>query len=375
LSDDNDTGDPYADSSNKTNRDNHDSNQTNMNADAPGDNYRLNNQPDFRTLSDKDEQSQGQPDDKSSALRVSDEEILAQLADDINPVIAMSEHTRVVLSGFAMSEIMNAGGSLTITNGISSLVLSAANIAELSLNPGDEVVIDFYLVTDPIAIDQPDESNEELLQNFYYLSILINGVKIESFITPLTLQFDLSGFRLNSTQRTKTTGLRYLGEDFYNPDAWAGHPQSGRSAQLGGRFIDRNIFEFKTSKLSIYGVIVSETLINIVTTIDKHEYTVNGAEKQTDTAPMIMEDRTMVPIRFIAEAFGADVEWINETKSVVITLDDKVLHMTIGEKLPGMDIAPIIHNDRTMVPLRYISEHFDANVIWDAETRSIYLYR
>jgi hypothetical protein len=299
--------------------------------------------------------------DNPSVLHITLDDILSQLTNGENPVIAMGEHTQIALSGSVLLEILKAGKTLTIKTDISSLMLNTDNIMELDINPDDEIVIDFYLYAESVTIDQPDVLNEELAGNFYYLSIIINGVKVENFITPLTLQFDLSAFRLTNTQRIKTTGIRYLGEGLYN--------------QLGGKFISRNIYEFKTSKLSIYGVIISETLISIETTIDKHEYYVNGTEKLTDTAPMIKSDRTMVPIRFIAEAFGADVEWINETQSVIITLDGKTLHMTIDELLPGMDVSPFIHNDRTMVPLRYISEHFEANVVWDTETRNIYLYR
>ena len=85
--------------------------------------------------------------------------------------------------------------------------------------------------------------------------------------------------------------------------------------------------------------------------------------------------RTMVPIRFIAEAFGADVVWDGDSSTVTVSLGGILLIMVIDEPLSGMDVAPFLREGRTMVPLRYISESFNAHVLWDANERKVIIYR
>lgn len=98
----------------------------------------------------------------------------------------------------------------------------------------------------------------------------------------------------------------------------------------------------------------------------------------TDVKPYLDEnDRTLVPLRFIAEAFGCDVEWKGETQEVKINGD--FITMKIGSseytaaadglssavETKTMDTAPVIINDRTMVPLRAIAEAFNKKVFYD----------
>lgn len=98
----------------------------------------------------------------------------------------------------------------------------------------------------------------------------------------------------------------------------------------------------------------------------------------TDVKPYLDEnDRTLVPLRFIAEAFGCDVEWKGETQEVKINGD--FITMKIGSseytaaaaglssavETKTMDTAPVIINDRTMVPLRAIAETFNKKVFYD----------
>lgn len=106
-------------------------------------------------------------------------------------------------------------------------------------------------------------------------------------------------------------------------------------------------------------------------TIGASSYTVDGVTKTLDAAPQIVGDRTMVPLRFIAEALGAKVDWDGDTQTVTIELDGKTLKVTIGVLAEGMDVPAYIANDRTMVPLRYISETLGCGVVWNPDTRSI----
>ena len=83
-------------------------------------------------------------------------------------------------------------------------------------------------------------------------------------------------------------------------------------------------------------------------------------------------------MRAIFEAFGADVEWYDSTKTVMGRKGDTTVRLTIGSNkmdingtTTELDVPPSIINSRTMVPVRAISEAFDCNVSWNQETKTV----
>ena len=124
-----------------------------------------------------------------------------------------------------------------------------------------------------------------------------------------------------------------------------------------------------------YFVVEKESLTTISMQIGNNGVVLNNENKILDAAPLISQNRTMVPLRFIAEAFGANVSWAQDTKTVTIVIDGKVLTMRINQELEGFGAAPIISNGRTMVPIRYISEELGANVIWVPSTKTVAIAR
>ena len=124
-----------------------------------------------------------------------------------------------------------------------------------------------------------------------------------------------------------------------------------------------------------YFVVEKEDLTTINMQIGNNGVVLNNENKILDAAPLISQNRTMVPLRFIAEAFGANVSWAQDTKTVTIVIDGKVLTMRINQELEGFGAAPIISNGRTMVPIRYISEELGANVIWVPSTKTVAIAR
>lgn len=117
-----------------------------------------------------------------------------------------------------------------------------------------------------------------------------------------------------------------------------------------------------TTKASVYDK-------KIVLQINNKAVTVNGKSVQSDVAPIIVDNRTMVPIRVITETLGGTVDWNNRT--VTLNIDGKLLQMTIGQTIPGFDAAPILKNNRTYVPVRYVAEALGADVAWDETTQQI----
>ncbi len=100
-----------------------------------------------------------------------------------------------------------------------------------------------------------------------------------------------------------------------------------------------------------------------------------------DQAPFINPDnRTLVPVRFVSEALGADVEWNGEQQRVDISHQGKGIKLTIGQKeaqvdtgIVTLDTNAAITNSRTMVPLRFVSECLGAQVRWEAAERAVYI--
>jgi len=102
-------------------------------------------------------------------------------------------------------------------------------------------------------------------------------------------------------------------------------------------------------------------------------FTDNGTPRTLEAAPFIQNDRTMVPLRVIVEALGATN--LNFNAGVIsFTLDGRTITMTIGQPLPNNMGTPVIVADRTFVPLAYIVNEMGAVARWDNATRSAYIY-
>jgi len=115
--------------------------------------------------------------------------------------------------------------------------------------------------------------------------------------------------------------------------------------------------------------------IHIHLRIGANTYSVNGEERPIDVAPRIVEGRTMVPLRFIAEALGAVVGWDAESSTASVELDGVAVATKIGELAPGMDVPAMILNERTLVPLRFISETLGSDVVWNPADSTISITR
>lgn len=108
----------------------------------------------------------------------------------------------------------------------------------------------------------------------------------------------------------------------------------------------------------------------IITTIGENIIKVDGIEQEVDATPYISEDdRTMVPVRFISEFLGASVEWIESSQEVIIRSEEHQISLRIGDRsysIDGrskeMDTVPVIKDSRTFVPIRYIAETLKCKV-------------
>lgn len=126
--------------------------------------------------------------------------------------------------------------------------------------------------------------------------------------------------------------------------------------------------------------------------------TINSEPVTFDTEPIVISDRTFVPIRAVCEKLGADVYWDETDQTVLIVknsikleleIDSKIMNVINSEsyedfmnavnsgndeqvlKEVAMDVAPIIHNDRTLLPIRAVCEALGTNVGWDEATSEV----
>lgn len=116
----------------------------------------------------------------------------------------------------------------------------------------------------------------------------------------------------------------------------------------------------------------------IILTIDNKEAVVFGKTVVNDVSPIIRNDRTMLPARFVAENLGAKVEWIEAEQKVKISSNGIEILLFInsdnavvnGENIQ-LDSPAYIENDRTYTPVRFIAEKLGAKVEWNEGSQTV----
>jgi len=118
--------------------------------------------------------------------------------------------------------------------------------------------------------------------------------------------------------------------------------------------------------------------VKMVLTIGSKAVDVNGKAVASDVAPVIKASRTFLPVRLIAENLGAKVEWNNDAQTVTITKGDTVIVLTVGSTTvlvngqPAELEAPVfIENSRTYLPVRFIAEKLGADVEWNGVLNTV----
>jgi len=111
---------------------------------------------------------------------------------------------------------------------------------------------------------------------------------------------------------------------------------------------------------------------------DGIKVTIDGKAQTYDVMPVIVDSRTLVPMRGIFEALGAEIAWDDATKTVTGKKGDVTVELQIGNtvaKLNGkditLDVPATIVSDRTMVPVRFISESLGCSVDWIGDTKTV----
>lgn len=135
---------------------------------------------------------------------------------------------------------------------------------------------------------------------------------------------------------------------------------------------------------------------NIVLKIGDPYMTVNGVRQEVDpgrsTKPVVVSNRTLVPVRTIVENMGGTVNWVPQRQEVTVTVDDKIVTMIIGsdkayietihaatpstpakwvKQFQKLDVPARAVNGRTMVPIRFVTESLGASVDWNESKKTV----
>lgn len=215
---------------------------------------------------------------------------------------------------------------------------------------------------------------------FYYIEYDSKKINI---LDPLTLSVDLpDNFITNKDTilvkgKTNNDAVLKINDEEVVVSS-SGYFAKVITLKLGENLISIKAFDNSGNKKEITKKVIysisQKNKIIIELFIDKKVAKINGEVQSLDAAPFIKNGRTLFPIRFIAEAFGAIVKWDGITKTVTITLDSKGIKIIlqvdnkialVNENKMTLDVAPTIKDNRTFVPLRFIAEAFDSDVQWD----------
>lgn len=108
----------------------------------------------------------------------------------------------------------------------------------------------------------------------------------------------------------------------------------------------------------------------------------DGVHISSDVSPYIENNRTMVPIRVISESLGAKVDWNGGTKTATVISGDKKIELTVDSETASvngesviLDAPAVIHQNRTFIPIRFVSENLGCRVEWNQDSYTVDIKR
>ena len=164
--------------------------------------------------------------------------------------------------------------------------------------------------------------------------------------------------------------------DGRNPHRFVAIAQDGTI--VGGRMDATGNFTFTTNTAGEFTIQYVQNINRLTLSLDSPliiDLAGNAPLQVMDVLPITEAGRTLLPVRFIANALGAEASWSRPTVTITAA-DGRSISFNIDDITPelaamGMDVPARTIDGRTMVPLRFISEFFGARVNWDSATRTI----
>jgi len=224
---------------------------------------------------------------------------------------------------------------------------------------------------------EKDEKNDDLINFTFYNNGLNNNLKPLIPLKSKDMKPEETVIKIKCKDQAGNESKESTVSVYYSPQIWlkltVGDTKVGEVKPFGQIEIQRrDKKEPKTEDWKPYQV------------YDKS--TKKLKDYSLDLSPIVENGTTLVPIRFIAEAFGAEVKYDDQIKKIQINFKDKgiSIYLYVGktdcyirdEKLKtqtkkSLNTPPVIKNGRALVPLRFIAEAFGAEVNWISQTKEI----
>ena len=277
---------------------------------------------------------------------------------DIDPVPSPTRQKQITVAGKTKS-----GCEVYVGNVKATVDANGAFKATIALSEGKNVIrvkssTQYAFVTKEITVEldtqNPSMIVETKLEKEHYVDV-----------TKITVQG-----RVEPGSKVKINGIdAIVVNDYFIADI---------PVQLGVNKVEIIATDMvgNTSALS-YEVKVWHLKV-IKVTIGSTTAYIDGKEEILSSPPAIVSSKTMVPLRFVGTAFGAEFAYENTTKTITITYEGKIITLQLGSKTATVDGIPMavdppaqLVKNSTMVPLRFIADIFGAQTSYDAQTRTI----
>ncbi len=115
---------------------------------------------------------------------------------------------------------------------------------------------------------------------------------------------------------------------------------------------------------------VGDADLSIVMQI-KDKILLNGKQISSDAAPIIVDNRAMVPIRVLPTLLGGTADWDEATRTVTLNMGGEVYSMTIDQPISNFGTSVVVRDNHVYVPIRYVAEKLGANVEWNAAAQQV----
>ncbi len=253
-----------------------------------------------------------------------------------------------------------------------------ASWGRIEISPSVESETDYFLnamyMTDA---DKVVEAKAELIENDVILGAKLDDtvaifVKNKERATS-NISFDVTG---DGEKRIFIAGIKEGGWSITKDGATFGD----QIATEDGGVI---YFKGEAGKYTISYTDSSAKREEVAVALEEHEgimIKVDSKYMYTDVPPTIVDDRTLVPLRAIFEKLDAEIIWDEATSTVTGIKDDLTVKLTIGDTRAyvndreiTLDVPAMLISDRTMVPVRFVSESLGAKVTWDELSRTVYI--
>ena len=117
-------------------------------------------------------------------------------------------------------------------------------------------------------------------------------------------------------------------------------------------------------------------------TIGKNDALVFGESVSSDTSPLIRNDCTALPLRFVVEALGGSIVWEADARTATLSLGETEIKIEADSDIAFVNGLPMetrlpafIENDRLYLPLRFVAENLGCRVLWMEELKEVTIYR